>query len=291
MSNLLRLNVIAMASSILICSVTLAGEVGVSKSYHGPTGLQLYSLRDMQKSQGVAATLDKAKAFGFKYVEVAALGNLSPAEFKAQLDRRGLVPIGSHFPYARLRDDIEGVARDAKAMGLPYAGCAWIDHSGPLDEKQCRATATVFNRAGAALAKHGIKFYYHNHGYEFQPYGQGTLFDLLVAETDPKTVFFQLDVLWAVLPGQDPVKLLEKYPSRWLLIHLKDLRKGVPLGSLSGSTALTNDVALGAGQVDWPALLRAAQKVGVKYYFIEDESPTVLEDIPQSLQFLESVEW
>ena len=125
---------------------------------------------------------------------------------------------------------------------------------GPVTAKQCREAARVFNRAGAALAKHGIKFYYHNHGYEFQPYEQGTLFDLLVTETDPKTVFFQMDVLWTVLPGQDPVRLLEKYPDRWLLMHLKDLKKGVPTGSLTGGTALTNDVALGTGQVQWPAL-------------------------------------
>jgi sugar phosphate isomerase/epimerase len=271
--------------------VAVAEGVGTSRSFHGPTGLQLYSLRDMQQADGVTAMLDKARAFGFKYVEVAGLGNLSPAEFKTQLDQRGLVPIGCHFPYARLRDDIQGVVRDAKALGLPYVGCAWIDHQGPFDEKQCREAAAVFNHAGKAVAENGRKFYYHNHGYEFQPHGQGTLFDLLVSETDAKTVFFQMDVLWTVLPGQDPVKLLEKYPHRWLLMHLKDLRKGVPLGSLSGGTDLKNDVALGSGQVDWPALLRAAQKVGVKYYFIEDESPTVLEQIPESLHFLESVAW
>ncbi len=291
MFNFLRLKVMASVSAVLACGLALAGDVGVSTSFKGPTGLQLYSLRDMQKAQGVAATLDQAQTFGFKYVEVADLGGLSPAEFKAQLDRRGLVPIGSHFPYARLRDDVEGVARDAKALGLPYVGCAWIDHSGPFDEKQCRAAVAVFNRAGAALARHGLKFYYHNHGYEFQPYGQGTLFDLLVTETDPQSVFFQMDVLWTVLPGQNPAKLLEKYPNRWLLMHLKDLRKGVPLGSLSGGTDLKNDVALGSGQVDWPPLFRAAQKVGVKYYFIEDESPTAVEQIPQSLRFLESVQW
>ncbi len=145
--------------------------------------------------------------------------------------------------------------------------------------------------SATALAKHGIKFYYHNHGYEFQPYENGTLFDLLVAETDPKTVFFQMDVLWTVFPGQDPAQLLEKYPNRWLLLHLKDLKKGVPTGSLSGSTALTNDVALGTGQVQWPSLLRAAEKAGIKYYFIEDESPTVIKQLPRSLRFLESLEW
>lgn len=281
----------AMMAIALACGVVLAADIGASKSYKGPTGLQLYSLRDMMKTKGPAATLDKARDFGFKYVEVADLGGWSPAEFKAQLAQRGLVPIGKHFPFGQLRSDIGGVIRVAKALGIPYVGCAWIDHQGAFDETQCREAAAVFNRAGEALAKEGMKFYYHNHGYEFVKHGDGTLFDLLAAETNPKTVFFQMDVLWTILPGQDPAKLLQKYPDRWLLLHLKDLKKGVPLGNLTGGTALTNDVALGTGQVDWPALFRASQKAGVKYYFIEDESPTVLEQIPQSLRFLESVEW
>jgi sugar phosphate isomerase/epimerase len=275
----------------LICSATVAAEVGVSKSYRGPTGLQLYSLRDMMKNQGPAATLDKAKALGFKYVEVADLGGWSPEEFKAQLAKRGLVPIGRHYPFEQLRDNVQAVISDAKALGIPFVGCAWIPHSNPFDEQQCRAAAAAFNKAGAALAKEGMKFYYHNHGYEFVPHGSGTLFDLLVAETDAKTVSFQMDVLWTFLPGQDPARLLKKYPDRWVLLHLKDLKKGVATGSMTGSTDLTNDVALGTGQVQWPELVRAAQKIGVKYYFIEDESPTVLEQIPQSLRFLESLEW
>lgn len=278
-------------AAAFVCHVATAGDVGTGKSFKGPTGLQLYSLRDMLAKDGVTAMLDKTKEFGFKYVEVAGMGKLTPAEFKVELDKRGFVPISSHFPYERLRDDIEGVAKDAKALGLKYAGCAWIPHKAPFDEKQCRDAAAVFNRAGAALAKHGIQFFYHNHGYEFQPYGDGTLFDLLMAETDAKNVAFQMDVLWTVLPGQDPAKLLEKYPTRWPLVHLKDLKKGVPLNNLSATTALTNDVALGSGQVDWPALFKASQKIGVKYYFIEDESPTVVEQIPQSLRFLESLEW
>jgi sugar phosphate isomerase/epimerase len=216
---------------------------------------------------------------------------LSAADFKAELDKRGLVAIGSHFPYERLRDDIASVIREAKELGLIYVGCAWIGHQAPFDEKQCRAAAAVFNSAGKALADHGMKFYYHNHGYEFYSHGSGTLFDLLLAETDPQYVYFQMDVLWTVFPGQDPAKLLEKYPDRWLLLHLKDLKKGVATGSLAGHTELTNDVALGTGQVNWPALLRAAQKVGVKYFFIEDESPTVVGQIPHSLRFLEQLQF
>lgn len=291
MRKILSLGMGVLFALAMVGSGAEAAEVGQGKSFHGPTGLQLYSLRDQFKQQGVAPVLDQVRDWGFKYVEVAGTYGMTPAEFKAELDKRSLVPIGSHFPYDRLRDDIDGVIRDARALGLRYVGCAWINHQSPFDEKQCRATAEVFNRAGKAVAEQGMKFFYHNHGYEFYPHGQGTLFDLLLAETDPRYVAFQMDVLWTVFPGQDPVKLLEKYPDRWLLVHLKDLKKGVPTGSLAGHTALTNDVPLGSGQVDWPALFRASQKIGVKYYFIEDESPTVMEQIPQSLRFLEQLEF
>lgn len=254
-------------------------------------GLQLYSLRKELPQWGMDKTLDQVRDWGFKYVEVAGTGKLSTEQFKKGLADRGLIPIGAHFPYDRLQKDPEGVAAEAMALGLKYAGCAWIPHKGDFDEKQCRAAAAVFNHAGEVLAKHGLKLYYHNHGYEFRPYKDGTYFDLLAQETDPKYVSFQMDVLWAVLPGQDPAKLLEKYGSRWLLVHLKDLKKGVPTGDMSAHTALTNDVTLGTGQVDWPAFFRAAEKAGVQYYFVEDESPTSVQQIPNSVKFLKGLSY
>jgi sugar phosphate isomerase/epimerase len=186
---------------------------------------------------------------------------------------------------------VESIAREAKILGLEYAGCAWIPHEGEFDEKECRDAIAVFNRAGEALAKHGLKFYYHIHGYEFHPHGKGTLFDLMMAETKPKWVSYQMDVVWAVFPGQDPVQLLKKYGKRWTSMHVKDLKKGVQTGALTGHTDVANNVVIGAGQVDWHALLRASRKAGVKYYFIEDESPSVLEQIPQSLKYLEQVKF
>ena len=98
-----------------------------------------------------------------------------------------------------------------------------------------------------------------------------------------------MDVFWVAHPGQDPVKLLAKYPQRWALMHLKDIRKGARTGVFTGKAPLTDDVALGTGQVDWPSVLRAAAKAGVKHYFIEDESPTVEEQLPVSIRYLETV--
>jgi sugar phosphate isomerase/epimerase len=102
-----------------------------------------------------------------------------------------------------------------------------------------------------------------------------------MTQTNQKFVTFEMDILWVVFPGQCPVKLFEKYGKRWELVHLKDLKKGVKTGEYTGHTDVTNDVAI----------LRAAQKAGVKYYFIEDESPSVHEQLPQTLKFLKEVKW
>lgn len=276
--------------AILAAFATLLSPATQAASFNEPVGLQLYSLR-AQFTKNVPASLAKVRDFGFKEVELAGTYNLSPEKFKAMLDEHKLKPVSMHFPFERYVSDLDNVVKDAKTLGVKFSGCAWIPHDGAFDESECRKAIEVFNKAGEALAKVGIKFFYHVHGFEFQPHADGSLFDLMMKETNSKTVSFQMDVLWVVFPGQDPVKLLEKYGKRWELMHLKDLKKGVPTGSLSGKTDVTNDVPLGTGQTDWPAVLKAAKKVGIKHYFIEDESPTVEEQIPQSLNYLKTVKW
>jgi sugar phosphate isomerase/epimerase len=291
MNRKLQLLFLSMVSFCLGSGCVADGApAGKGASFKGPVGLQLYSLREQFKKD-VPATLDEVKRFGIRYAELAGTYNLSPEKFRAELLSRGIEPVSGHFPFERFRDDAQGIAQEAKALGLKYAGCAWIPHEGDFDEKECREAIKVFNRAGDTLAKSGIKFFYHTHGYEFQPYGQGTLFDLLMTETDPKLVSYQMDIFWIVHPGQDPAKLLEKYGKRWELMHLKDMKKGTPTGLLTGTTDVTNDVALGTGQIDMPATLRAARKAGVKCYFIEDESPTSEQQIPQSMKYLEQVKF
>jgi len=260
-------------------------------AFSGTAGLQLYSLRSQFKLRGVPWTLDRVKSFGITEVELAGTYDLTPEQFKKELDQRGLIPVSGHFPYGRYKNDLEKVVAEAKTLGLKYAGCAWIDHKGSFDEAECQDAIATFNKAGEALAAAGITFFYHCHGYEFEKHAQGTLMDVLITGTKPEFVSYEMDVLWVVFPGQDPAALLEKYPTRWKLLHLKDLKKGVATGSLSGGTDVKNDVTLGTGQMNWPAIFAAAQKVGVKHYFIEDESPTSEEQIPASLGFLKGLKW
>jgi sugar phosphate isomerase/epimerase len=271
-------------------SVYGADEVGIGPSFKGPLGLQLYSLRDLF-AKNVPSALDKVRDYGFRNVELASTYGIAPEKFRSDLESRGLTAISAHYPYERFRDDVDGIIKEAKALGLKYAGTAGIPHSGAFTENGAREAAAVFNKAGEALGKHGIKFFYHTHGFEFQPYGSGTLFDLLMSETDPKHVSFEMDIFWVVHGGQKPEALFEKYGDRFALVHLKDMKIGTPINLLTGGTDVRNDVPLGTGLIDYRRALAAAKKAGVKWYFIEDESPSVEQQIPISLKYLEEVKF
>lgn len=282
--------VLVMSASVAFAQDDARFKVGTNDVFKGPVGLQLYSLRDTF-AQDVEKGFKTAESFGFGYVELAGCYGMDADKMVAKLKEYNLTPIAGHWDYNLFKTDPESVAKEAKALGLKFAGVAWIPHDGDFDEADVNAAAEVFNNAGKVLAEYGLGFYYHNHGYEFLPAGEGkTMFDFLVERTDPKYVSFQMDVLWTIFPGQDAAELLRKYPDRWSLFHLKDLKKGVE-GNHSGGTSVENDVVLGTGQVQFTEVLKAAQEVGVQYYFIEDESPRVVDQIPQSLKFLESVKW
>ncbi len=138
------------------------------------------------------------------------------------------------------------------------------------------------------MKEQGISLCYHIHGYEFRPYEDGTLFDLMAKRLDSKIVNFEMDVFWVKHPGQDPVALLKKYPGRFPLMHLKDRKPGTP-NSQSGHADDETNVVLGTGDVGIKAIMKEARKAGVKHFFIEDESSHAVEQIPQSLVFLKSL--
>lgn len=274
----------------LLAGCTTTKTAGTGESFKGPIGLQLYSLRaDFKKD--VPGTMAKVGAYNIKYVELASTYGMEPDKFLALLAANGLKAVSGHFSYDMYRTNAEEVAHQAQALGLKYAGCAWIPHKDDFDEQEARDAAAVFNNAGKVLAAHGIKFFYHTHGYEFQPYKDGTLFDLLMKETDPKLVRYQMDVFWIVHPGQDPVALLDKYGSRFELMHVKDMKAGTEHNLTGGTKDLNNDVQVGTGIMNWPAILKAAKKAGVKWYFIEDESDAAAQHVPGSLKYLEGVKF
>jgi sugar phosphate isomerase/epimerase len=251
-------------------------------------GVVSYSFRH-QFQEDVPGTLDIIKGMGITNIEFSNLFGKSAGELRALLDERGMICTSYGVGYNRIVNDIENVAEEAGTLGAKYVRVASIPYERPeFTIENAKKAVDDFNRAGKTLSEKGLHFCYHNHGFEFRPHGDGTLFDYIVQNTDPRYVSFEMDLLWTVHPGQDPVVLLERYPDRFRLMHLKDLRKGVT-GDFSGSTSSENDVVLGTGQVDFPAVLRAAQKTNIEYYYIEDESPDVIERIPKSRDYIMSL--
>lgn len=257
--------------------------------FAGPLGLQLYSIRQAM-SEDVPGTLAWVRSAGFEEVELAGTYGLTPEAFRQELDNAGLDATSMHAGYERFRDDVEGVLDEAETLGVEYVGIAWIPHEGAFTVDQARETAAHFNQWGEAASERGLQFFYHNHGYEFEPADDGTIpFHVLVEETDPDHVKYQIDVFWTVHPGVDPAELLRRYPGRWVTMHVKDMREGTPTGVFSGNSPPETKVPVGTGQADWPAVLNAAEEIGLARYYIEDESPDPMGNIPLSIQYLEQV--
>ncbi|MBC7921101.1 MAG: sugar phosphate isomerase/epimerase [Ferruginibacter sp.] len=256
--------------------------------YTFPLGVESYTYRNWFPKD-VVATLDTIQKLGFTEMEGGVPRGMSAETFKKLLDERGIKMPATGTGYEQIVKEPLEVVKRAKALGSSYVMVAWIPHQkSNFTLENAQKAVEDFNRAGKILKENGLTFCYHTHGFEFQPYKDGTLFDYLVQNTNPDYVSFEMDILWTTHGGADPVKLLNKYGNRWKLMHLKDLKKGVK-GDLSGGTPPENDVVLGQGQIDMPAVLKAAKKAGIQHYFIEDESNHEDVYVPLSIAYLKNV--
>ena len=259
--------------------------------YKNPIALQLYSFRDSFKTNGVPATLAKVKAMGFTHVELAGTYGLTREQFKAELEKAGLTAISMHTDIKVLASptDSAKLLDDAKFYGVKYIGNAWFPHEGTFDEADAKAAIVAFNAAGKNAAAAGLQFFYHAHGFEFAPgTTTRTLFDMIVAQTDPKAVKFQLDIFWAHHGSADPVALLKQYPDRFVLTHMKDMKPGTKK-DWTGHAPDDTSVALGAGEVNVKGVVEAARSTGVQWHIIEEESPEPDKNVPAGLAYLKSL--
>lgn len=273
----------------LTLGLAMAASAVIARAdFRDHLGLQMWSLRAQTTAKGIPYSLDLVKSWGVTEVETAGIDDKNAAQFRAELDRRGLTAPSMHAGYEWLTKDVNSVIQTAKVVGATYVYCPWIPHKDALDAATVKEAAEDFNRWGAAFRAAGITFGYHPHGYEF---GKGSvagefLLEDLIKTTKPEYVSFEMDVFWVVHGGGDPVWLLRKYKGRWRALHVKDMLPTTVLGTNTGHATETDNVAVGTGRIDWKAVIDTAQTVGVKYYFIEDETPDPMTSIPASLEYL-----
>lgn len=283
-----------MKKSILFIALSATMALGQNKVsaqskplFTGAIGVQAYTFRSSMPN-ATTAVLDTIKSLGITEIEGEGPKGMPLEEFRKMCDERGISIPSTGAGYDAIVNDPGSVIKQAKILGAKYVMVAWIPHGKEFTLDDAKKAVADFNRVGKILSEAGLTFCYHNHGYEFGTYNDGTLFDYIAQNTNPKYVSFEIDILWSFHGGQDPAALINKYPLRMKLMHLKDIRKGIA-NDLTGGTDTKNDVALGTGQINIPEVLKAAKKAGIKHYFIEDESPSYSEQLPVTIAYLKGL--
>lgn len=261
---------------------------------HGtPIGLQLYTVSDAAKAD-LAGSFERIARIGFRTIELAGYHGHTPQELKATADRFGLKFTGIHLGDSG-RDggepglaDTARVAADMRILGIqnvtmpilpfpanaaPAQGEAFPDFfrrmTAGLSKDYWQRTAALLNTRAVALMQEGLSLSYHNHNVEFAPVDGTTGWDVLLAETDPKRVSFEMDVGWVAAAGRDPIALLKKHGGRIRQMHVKDIR-----ATTKPNYGMQQDpTEVGSGFLPWARILPAAQAAGVRHYYVEQEPP------------------
>ena len=255
-------------------------------AFRGSVGTNLYSFRYLAEKD-LPGTLALIRKLGFQDLEVGEFYGRGADEFLRLLKQAGLTVSSCMAGYDALDKSIDSVAEQARALGATYVVCSTIPHSAKhIVAEDCRRAADHLNPWGERLSSSGLRLCYHTHGTEFDASPDGTMFDTLMKLTHPRFVNFEMDIFWVVYGFQDPVELLRRYPNRFPLMHIKDIRKGTVLGRTPAEVQEDDSVALGTGLVDVPAALLAAQECGVRRYFLEEEAVDAVPQIRQSLRYL-----
>lgn len=266
---------------------------------HLPIGLQLYTLGDAVRDD-LESTFEKIARIGYRVVEPAGWHGHSPRELREAAARHGLKCTSVHVSAKSdgrnpaLEGDLSRLATDVHelgatdlvlssfpvpariaAKGANESYSAYLGRVVPqLTADDWRATAALLNDKGRTLRGLGLRLGYHNHNPEFAPLKGGTTgLEILLKETTPETVVFELDTGWAAAAGLDPAALLSKHARRFQLMHVKDIR-----ASTKPNFAGRQDPAeVGAGKLDWGSLLPAAFECGVRKYYVEQEPPFTMD--------------
>ena len=240
---------------------SLTGESLEPASRIKKFGLQLYSLRDVLPNDP-KSVLKQVASFGYKQAEgyegpKGIFWGMSNTDFKKYMDDIDLNFVATH---CNIDVDFEKKAAEAAAIGMKYLICP---SRGQKTIEDFRKVAADFNVKGEICRKNGIRFAYHNHEYSFKEMEGQLPQDVMMSNTDPELVDFEMDIYWVVTGKQDPIDWLNKYPNRFKLCHIKD--------RIKGATERDASCTLGEGSIDYPVMAKTLAKKGMKYFIVEQE--------------------
>lgn len=257
-----------------------------------PIGLQVYTLGE-EAGRDLDATFGQVAAIGYREIELPSLYGRKSPDIRAAADRAGLTISSIHIPAqgssgfslggapTEIAETVAGLG--AKRAVVPIAPFpARLErqpgesHQSALGRSFAAAgadhwhrTAATLNERGAALKRLGIALGYHNHNIEFAPIGATNGWDILVRETDPALVHFEIDVGWIATAGLDPVRFLRQHRGRVAQLHVKD----VAAGNTANFALSMKPAEVGSGTLDWAKILPAAYAAGVRHFYVEQEPP------------------
>ena len=223
-------------------------------------GLQLYSLRK-EMGEDFEGTLAKLAELGFKEMEFAGYFNRSANEVRSILDANGLTSPAAHIPLTDIANNLSQVIDTAATLGQKYIVLPFMVGA-DRDIDNYPRIAELLNRSGEAAKAAGLKMGYHNHDFEFDVLDGKRGYDILLNETDPDLVFFEMDLYWAATAGVDATEYFKRNPGRFPMLHVKDR-------AADGKMA---DV--GRGTIDFSEIFSLAPIAGFEHYFIEHDNPS-----------------
>ncbi|HZD50719.1 MAG TPA: sugar phosphate isomerase/epimerase [Silvibacterium sp.] len=273
------------SSSVALPAFILQSQAGFPK-VHQPIGLQLYTVRNLAE-KNLPEVLKQVRAIGYQEVETYWNVYSHPAkELRHMIDDAGLSAPSGHFNY----DGFQAKIDYAKQLGLNWMVCPMLPLSQQTSEAGFHTAAKQFNEWGKLVQNTGMQFAFHNHDYEFKPYNGKTGYQILLDETDPALVFFEMDCYWIAQSGNDPVEMLHRLGHRVRLLHLKDRKPGFPPSFDMGESS-SHFTEVGHGNINWKAVIDTAEELGIEYYFVEqDHTPgDPMASIRSSYQYLRTI--
>ena len=258
-------------------------------------GVQLYTVRKQMKAD-FDGTLAKVAAIGYKEVEFAGYFGRTPQHVRAALEKNGLSSPACHIDYDLLAPDKwPAQIESAQVIGQSYIVNPWIPEERRKTEDDWKRAADTFNRAGEACNQAGIQFAYHNHWFEFLPVNGKLPYDTLLTLCDAKLVKMELDLCWITVGGADPLQYFSRYPGRFPLVHVKDIKK-LPSVTAAGAQnfgdSLKDMTEVGSGIIDWKKIFAQSEKAGIKHYIVEHDKPKApFDSIQTSYEYLSKLRW